>query len=48
MDTVCMKALVNGLGRLRKVRHGRIGDHDVDRCQGFVLIQTPDMKLVDG
>lgn len=32
MDAVRMKALVDGLGRLRKVRYGRIGDYDVDRC----------------
>ena len=48
MDTVRMKAFVHGFGRFRKVLHGRIGDHDVDRCQSLVLIQTPDVKLVDG
>lgn len=48
MDAVRMKALVDGLGRLRKVRYGRIGDYDVDRCQSLVLIQTPDVKLMDG
>jgi hypothetical protein len=43
-----METLVDGLGRLGEVGHGRIGDHNMHRCEGFALIQTPDVQLVDG
>lgn len=48
MDPVRMEALVDNLGRVHEVGDQFIGDSQVHRCEGFFLIESPDMQFMDG
>lgn len=43
-----MQALADSAGSGHEVRHVVVGHDDVGGCDGFLLVETPDVQLVDG
>ena len=43
MNTVGVETFVNCLGSLQESRHRRIRHDDVDGCEGFALVEAPDV-----
>ena len=48
MHPVGVQAFEDGLGLHLEVRQGVVVDHDVRRRQRLLLIESPDVQLVDG
>lgn len=48
MYTVTMEASIHGLCNLHEFGDSLINDGDVDRCQCLLLVQAPNMELVNG
>ena len=47
VDAIGMQTLSNRLGLLHELGHALIGHNDVDGGDRLLLIQAPDVKLVD-
>ena len=47
MDAVGVEALADGARLLHEVGDGLVGDHNVHRRDGLLLVQPPDVQLVD-
>lgn len=47
MDAICVEALVDGASLLDEVGHGLVRDDDVGGRDGLLLVEAPDMQLVD-
>lgn len=47
VDAVGVEALVDGPGLLDEVRHGLVRDDDVGGRDGLLLVETPDVQLMD-
>lgn len=48
MDPVCVEALINRSSCLQEIRKRRIANHNMHRRQSLLLIETPDVKFVNG
>lgn len=42
-----MEAITHGLGDLDELGHGLFSDRNMDRCQGLLLVQSPNVQFVD-
>ena len=47
MDPVGVEALADGLRFVHKIHDTIFGEDDVDRGYGLVLVESPDVQLVD-
>lgn len=47
VDAVGVEALVDGAGLLDEVGHGLVRDDDVGGRDGLLLVEPPDVQLVD-
>lgn len=48
VDVVCVEALVDHVGRGREIRHSPTRNRHMRRGKGLVLVEPPDVELVDG
>lgn len=48
MDAVGVQALADGAGALHEIRHLVVRDYYVRRRDGLLLVESPDVQLVDG
>lgn len=48
VDSIGMQALVDGAGLLAEAGDGLVGDDDVRGRDGLLLVEPPDVQLVDG
>lgn len=48
VDAVGVQAFVDGAGLLDEARYGLVRDHDVRGRDGLLLVEPPDVQLVDG
>jgi hypothetical protein len=47
MDAIGVKTFPNCLSLFHKTRNIRIGNQDVGRCDGLLLVEAPDVQLVN-